>query len=144
MITIRRATPSDAKSLAALSHDFNGVLRSPDQVRQALADPSPETVVVAEHEGVIVGFLCLQTLRSVCYDEPWVEITELYVASTHRRRGAGASLMREALRLAERAGASEVLLRSNVENVSARALCMRVGLEPASHSVFCRSYVRAV
>lgn len=143
-MTIRRATPADAERLAVLNRDFNGVQRALDEVQYALRNSSLETVLVAEDGGVTVGFLCLQTLHSVCYDKPWVEITEPYVAPAHRRRGAGASLLSEAQVIAERAGASEVLLRSNGENVSVRALCMGIGLEPASHVVFRRSYGRAV
>jgi ribosomal protein S18 acetylase RimI-like enzyme len=141
MITVRQATLADADVLARLNHDFNRVPRDARRVRQALrAETSRETVLLAEEAGAVVGFMCLQTLWSVCYDAPWVEITELYVAPTHRRCGAGRALIREGERRAEGSGASELLLRTNTKNRSALGLFRRAGLERAVQVVFRRFY----
>lgn len=141
MITIREAKPGDADELATLNRAFNGVDRDRDRIRQFLLEPSSEeTVLVGEDAGNIIGFLCLQTLRSMCYDSAWVEITELYVVPGHRGRGIGEALVRDAEVRAKNAGASEMLLRTNSENGRAQALCRRAGLEAASHVVFRRSY----
>jgi hypothetical protein len=78
MIQIRNATEGDAQLLAELNQAFNGVNRPSDQIRRVLqTSGSTETVLVAEESGTLVGFACFQTLRSVCYDSPWAEITEL-------------------------------------------------------------------
>ena len=141
MITIRQATFADADVLARLNHEFNGGQWDAERVRQSLrADGSPETVLLAEEAGAVVGFMCLQTFRSVCYDAPWVEITELYVAPAHRRRGAGRALLHEGERRAERSGASELLVRTNTSNRPALSLFRRTGLEPAPQVVFRRFY----
>lgn len=141
MITVRQASPADAEVLAELNRAFNGVERGRDCIRESLvAGSSPETVFVAEDGPDVVGFMCLQTLRSVCYDAPWVEITELYVASTHRGRGAGRALLRAAEGRAEGVGASELLLRTNVKNRPAQNLCSQSGLGAAQQVVFRRSY----
>lgn len=140
MIIVREASALDADRLAALNDAFNAVARDVHRIRESLAEALPETVLVAEEAGTVIGFLCLQTLRSVCYDAPWVEITELYVAATHRGRGAGQALLRQAEVRAAKAGASELLLRTNNENVAAKALVKRMGLDAAPQVVFRRLY----
>jgi ribosomal protein S18 acetylase RimI-like enzyme len=143
MVTVRDARVADADVLALLNRAFNGVTRDDEHIRHALqAQGSTEAVLVAEEAGAVVGFLCLQTLQSICYDAPWVEITELYVAPSHRGHGAGCALVREAERRAVKAGASELLLRTNTRNGPAHSLFNRVGLEPAPQLVFRRSYGR--
>ena len=136
MITVREATEHDAQVLAALNDAFNGVRRSTEEIRRAMHAAAQEKTLLAEESGAAVGFLCCQALRSVCYDEPWVEITELYVAPTHRGRGAGRALIDAAIRHAQEAGASEVVLRTNARNSAAQNLFARIGLEAAPQLVF--------
>ncbi len=142
MITVREATENDAQVLAELNDAFNGVRRSTEEVRRTMhAAVSQERILLAEESGAPVGFLCCQALCSVCYDEPWVEITELYVAPTHRGRGAGRALMDAAIRYAQEASASEVVLRTNARNSAAQNLFARIGLEAAPQLVF-RTFFR--
>ena len=142
MITVREATEADAQVLAELNDAFNGVQRSAEKIReQVRAAESTETILLAEELGSILGFLCFQVLESVCYDTPWVEITELYVVPTHRGHGAGRGLVEEAMRRAEEAGASELLVRTNRQNGIAQNLLARIGLETAPQIVF-RSFLR--
>jgi ribosomal protein S18 acetylase RimI-like enzyme len=130
MVQVRKAVSADAELLSELNLAFNGVNRTAERVRQALLDhePTTETVLIAEESGLIVGFVCFQTLRSICYDHPWAEITELYVRPSHRRSGAGLTLVSAAITGAEIAGASEVILRVNVKNDAARNLYAKAGL----------------
>lgn len=145
MFTIRESRPSDAEDLAALNRAFNGVGRDAAGIRELLAAPSTsETVLVAEAEGGLVGFLCLQTLHSICYDHPWVEVTELYVLPDHRGQGVGRALIDGAETRAASSGASELVLRTNSENARARSLCRRVGFDAADHVVYRRRYSGAV
>ena len=137
MMHIRTAAVADAESLAELNQAFNGVYRGSDQVRSVLQTArSTETVLVAEDSGGVVGFVCYQTLHSVCYDSPWTETTELYVMPVHRRQGTGKALLCEAIRRAKEGGASEIVLRTNVKNDAARRLFEQVGLAMAPHVVF--------
>jgi ribosomal protein S18 acetylase RimI-like enzyme len=118
--------------------------RASQQIGQALqTSGSPETVLVAEESGVIVGFACLQTLYSVCCDSPRMEITELCVVPARRRSGTGKALVREAIRKVEQVGASDVLLLTNLRNEAAKSLFSQLGLEPAPHVVFRRSIAPA-
>jgi ribosomal protein S18 acetylase RimI-like enzyme len=142
MITVREATEADAQVLAELNDAFNGVQRSAEQIREQMrAAESAETILLAEELGSTLGFLCFQALGSVCYDTTWVEITELYVVPAHRGHGAGRALVEEAMRRAEEADASELLLRTNVKNSVAQNLFARIGLETAPQIVF-RSFLR--
>src|SRR5215831_4130720 len=132
MIQIRKATESDSQSLAELNQAFNSVNRPSDQIRRVLTSGGTETVLVAEESGAVVGFACFQTLHSICYDSPWTEITELYVTHTHRRSGVGKALVGEAIRQAQESGASEIMLRTNVKNETAKSLFSQFGLESRS------------
>jgi ribosomal protein S18 acetylase RimI-like enzyme len=137
MIQIRKAHEGDASYLAEMNHAFNGVKRSSDDIRHCLRRTgSTETVLVAEEVGAVVGFACIQVVHSFCYDSPSAEITELYVTPEYRRRGAGSALVREAISYARQAGASEILLRTNVKNEAAQALFTQVGIKIASDIVF--------
>jgi ribosomal protein S18 acetylase RimI-like enzyme len=137
MIQIRKAHEGDASHLVELNRAFNGVKRSSDDIRHCLQRTcSTETVLVADEAGAVVGFACFQILHSFCYDSPSAEITELYVTPKYRRRGAGSALVREAISYARQAGASEILLRTNVKNEAAQALFTQVGIKIASDIVF--------
>ena len=137
MIAIREASECDAEVLAELNAAFNSVQRGADHIRaQITASGSTETVLLAEELSSIVGFLCFQTLTSVCYDAPWCEITELYVVPSHRRRGAGRLLVAEVIRRAEEVNASELLVRTNSNNRIAQDLCAGIGLETVPQVVF--------
>ena len=137
MVQIREARDGDAQRLADFNQEFNGVSRSSGEIgRFLVSDDSAETVLVAEDSAMVIGFLCLQTLHSFCYDVPWVEITELYVAPSHRRCGAGTALVGEAIRKAAQVGATEVVLRTNLMNEAAKALFDQSGLTRAPHVVF--------
>lgn len=142
MITVREATEADAQVLAELNDAFNGVQRSAARIRERMrAAESTETILLADESGSIRGFLCFHALESVCYDTPWVEITELYVVPTHRCHGAGRALIEDAKRRAEEAGASELLVRTSRQNDIAQKLLAQSGLETAPQIVF-RSVLR--
>ena len=137
MLRVRVATEADAQIVAELNKAFNGVQCSAEQIRaQMRASDLAETILLAHDHSSILGFLCYHVLWSACHDAPWVEVTELYVAPTHRRRGAGRALLEETLRRAEAAGASELVLRTNAKNSGAQSLFARIGLEAAPQIVF--------
>jgi ribosomal protein S18 acetylase RimI-like enzyme len=137
MIQIRKARSGDAEYVVKLNEDFNGVTRPSQEIARTLqTSGSSETVLIAEEFDIVIGFACIQILNSVCYNAPWMEVTELYVVPTHRQRGAGKALVCEAIRRAEQAGVSEVLVRTNVKNEAARNLYTQIGLEVAPDVVF--------
>lgn len=116
-ITVRCATQLDANALAALNHRFNDEECTVDEMATRLADmPATESVLVAQVDGRIVGFACVQMLRSICYSVPWAELTELYVDAPYRRRGVGRTLMHHAEQVVWQQGISEIILRTGADN----------------------------
>lgn len=90
----RLATVTDATALSRLNQEFNGgAPRPPAKIMEYLHTNRNEVIAVAELNGVIVGFGCAQSLYSFCYDEPYGEITELYVQEAARRKGVALTII---------------------------------------------------
>ena len=95
---IRLAVPGDAGQLFGLNERFNGPsLSTVEDMERSLSENTQELVVVADQEGVLAGFVCVQVKRSFCYERPTAEITEVFVDEGFRRKG----LARELLDFAE-------------------------------------------
>lgn len=91
---IRKATVGDAEQLSVLNDQFNGKGETTiDNIRNSLANNQQEVVIVADENGVLVGFVCVQLKKSFCYDEYMPEITEVYVDPTHRKKGIASKLI---------------------------------------------------
>ncbi|WP_340023781.1 GNAT family N-acetyltransferase [Paenibacillus sp. FSL K6-1096] len=90
----RLATATDAEALSRLNQEFNGgAPRPPAKIIEHLHTNRNEIIAVAELNGAIVGFGCAQSLYSFCYDEPYGEITELYVQEAARRQGVALTII---------------------------------------------------
>ena len=129
VMLIRRALPDDAGQLSVLNTEFNGAGGpSPDIIRESLRANTQEEVFVAEENGVLTGFLCVQLKRSFCYADVFPEITELYVRTEYRNRGTASSLMK----FAEKTCLSEYPMHrfellTGDDNLRARALYESLG-----------------
>ena len=131
---IREIRPSDLVSFAKLNYEFNGVAMTPEQVADRFRSTQPnEIVVVAEMGDHIVGFACVQICNSVCYAQPWAELTELYVRDSCRRRGIGRGLIREAEQLARQKGAPKMVLRTGATNATGQAFYKALGFTSRPH-----------
>ncbi len=128
---IRPAEQRDVIEFAALNRRFNG-----GAGRLEKHDDKFEKVLVAEDGGELVGFACVQFLRTACFDSPWAELTELFVDNANRRRGVGAALVSEVERLSWKRGCSELIMRTRANNREARALFEDCGYEEAQHVVY--------
>jgi diamine N-acetyltransferase len=95
---------------------------------QAVADPRAR-VVVAEHEGHLVGFahVTLGAVHELAPTGPQAELLRLYVQEPFTRRRLGSRLLAEAERLAAAAGASVLWLTPWVHNHRALAFYARHG-----------------
>jgi GNAT superfamily N-acetyltransferase len=133
-VMVRQAQPNDAVALAALNWEMNDEAIPPDRITARLRSEShSELVVVAEVGGHVVGFACVQLLWSICYAEPWAELTELYVRATHRRQGIGRTLVYDAERLAQEQGAKDILVRTGTKNAEGQALYEAMGYTTRPH-----------
>lgn len=91
-IEIRRAEAKDAKYLAILNDEFNGVGISEEEIIEGLSF-SNEIVVIALIRDLPVGFACAQYFKSICYSEPYAEVTELYITRDARRKGIATKVL---------------------------------------------------
>lgn len=122
---IRLAEPGDAAQLYRLNERFNGPSGSTvELMARSLRENNQELVIVADLEGTLAGFVCVQVKRSFCYEIPSAEVTEVFVDEEYRREGFG----REMLAFAERAAVErfgplgELTVLTGEDNLPARAL----------------------
>lgn len=84
---IRLANIEDSEQLLCLNEKFNGKDETTlDNVKESLSKNQQEVIVVAEENGRLVGFVCVQLKRSFCYDVYSPEITEVFVDEDYRRK----------------------------------------------------------
>jgi GNAT superfamily N-acetyltransferase len=106
-ITVRQATPEDATALAGLLDLFDGMGATPDQVTaRMLACQNVLTTFISEIDGQPVGFACLRLVPHLQGDEPYAELTDIYVDAPLRRHGMARALIAQ-VEAAARAHACE-------------------------------------
>jgi GNAT superfamily N-acetyltransferase len=94
--------------------------------RSVLDAAVADEVLIAEVDGTIVGFL---TLRRNSAEQ--AEVVLNAVTPSAQGRGIYRSLVVRALRWAHDAGADEVIVSTQLQNVAAQKVWVRVGFEPA-------------
>lgn len=120
-IQIRPATPADAAAILRLNEAFNDVRSTEAEIQQQLARcQGIETCLLAEIDGLAVGFLCLRLLPQVCDPATYAEVSELFVEAAYRRQGVAQALMQHAAALAKTAGAEELILLTSFRNTAAQ------------------------
>lgn len=133
-LVLRAAVPDELPVLLAMLRDFYVEDRIPlDEPRvrrgleQLMADASLGAILVAESEGVRVGYLVLGWCFSIEQGGRHVLIDEIYLAPAARGRGLGSTLLSAACDWARERGAEVVRLEVNRHNPRARALYERHG-----------------
>jgi len=108
-LTIRLATASDAEAIAALFTD-EGYPAGPSDIVERLGRFASEhsRVVVAEHDGTLLGFIALHALPRFEHDDRIVRVLALVVDAGARERGVGHRLMTAAEQMAGELGAAFV------------------------------------
>lgn len=139
IVEIRTVTENDAAELRAYAADLfrespHGIFKRPEPTLQQELDyirshlePPNSTLLVAVHEGVIVGLagLCGGTLD----EERHVATLAVSVAKDHRGRGAGTALIEALVTWAPSAGITRIQLWAWSSNPGAIALYERLGFE---------------
>lgn len=92
------------------------------------------TVLVARKDGAIIGTLSLVVFPTPTGLRAWIE--DVVVDEAAGRQGAGTALVREAIRLAEMAGARTVDLTSRPFRQAAGRLYERVGFKQRESRVY--------
>jgi ribosomal protein S18 acetylase RimI-like enzyme len=108
-LTIRPAVTSDAEAIAALFTD-EGYPAGPSDIVERMGRFGSEhsRVIVAEHEGSLLGFIALHALPRFEHDDRILRVLALVVDAGARERGVGRRLMTEAERIAGELGAAFV------------------------------------
>lgn len=93
-IMVRKATINDAKQLGIFNNEFNGEGEtSIENIRKSLLSNQQEVVIVDDENGVLTGFVCVQSKKLFCYDEYISEITEVYIRPTYRKQGIASKMI---------------------------------------------------
>ena len=108
-LTIRPAETSDAEAIAALFTD-EGYPAGPSDIVERMARFGSEhsRVIVAEHEGALLGFIALHAIPRFEHEDRILRVLALVVDAGARERGVGRRLMTEAERIAGELGAAFV------------------------------------
>ena len=129
-VTIRAADPSDAEAIAALFTDEGYPAGPSDIVERMTRFASPHSrVLIAEHEGVVLGFIAIHALPRFEHDDRIVRVLALVVDAGARERGVGHQLMAETERIAVELGAAFVEVTSGHHRPEARRLYESMGYD---------------
>lgn len=126
-VSIRQASPQDGARLAAIDRDtWSPVVTPaprPGPDRAFSTDPERfADVLVAEVDGVVVGYVALHQEIPLASHAHVLEINGLAVAPEHQGAGLGRRLVEAAKDEASRRGARKLTLRVLARNTSARRL----------------------
>jgi GNAT superfamily N-acetyltransferase len=136
-LTIRPAAATDAEVIAALFTD-EGYPAGPSDIVERLTRFSSEhsQVIVAEHEGLVLGFIAVHALPRFEHDDRILRVLALVVDAGARERGVGRSLMAEAERIATELGAAFVEVTSGHHRPDARRLYESMGYDASVAAYF--------
>jgi len=131
-ILLRLADAADAESIATLFTD-EGYPAGPSDIVARLArfSTAHARVIVAEHEGALLGFIAIHALPRFEHDDWIVRILALVVDAGARERGVGRALMAEAERVAGEIGAAFIELTAGHHRPEARQLYESLGYDSA-------------
>lgn len=101
---------------------------------ELVATPGTSLFVARGEDGAVVGMLTLVLYRVPTGVRGWIH--DVVVDEAARGQGAGEALTREALRLAEHAGAISVELTTRPQRESANRLYQRLGFTPRMTNVY--------
>lgn len=128
-ITVRTARPDDFESIARLNHEELHYDFPPLETYQRLVEllhRKSHLVVVAEADGVVVGYLHACDYDLI-YADPLKNVMGIAVSERFRHRGAGSLLLKAVEQWAERTGAAGVRIASGEERQGAHAFYRACG-----------------
>jgi GNAT superfamily N-acetyltransferase len=137
-VVLRPADPADAESIATLFTD-EGYPAGPSDIVTRLGRFAGREalVIVAEHDGALLGFIAIHALPRFEHDDWIVRILALVVDAGARERGVGRTLMAEAERVGRELGAAFIEVTAGHHRPEARHLYEQLGYD-ASVSAYLR------
>jgi ribosomal protein S18 acetylase RimI-like enzyme len=129
-IELRPAQPGDESAIATLFTDEGYPAGPSDILARLKRFATPESrVIVAEHEGSILGFIAVHGMARFEHDDSILRILALVVDAGARERGVGRALMGEAERIGREVGAAFVELTAGHHRPEARHLYETLGYD---------------
>lgn len=129
-ITLRTATAVDAEAIASLFTDEGYPAGPSDIVARMERFASPHSrVVVAEHDGGLIGFVAVHAMPRFEHDDRILRILALVVDAGARERGVGRALIAEAERIGGELDAAFVELTAAHHRPEARHLYESLGYD---------------
>jgi GNAT superfamily N-acetyltransferase len=128
--TIRRATTADAEAIATLFTD-EGYPAGPSDIVERLERfaSGHSQVLVAEGDGVVLGFVALHALPRFEHDDRIVRLLALVVDAGARERGLGRALIAAAEDVATELGAAFTEITAAHHRPEARRLYETLGYD---------------
>ena len=129
-VTTRPATADDSDRIAALFTD-EGYPAGATDIRARLARFASDDsrVIVADHDGELLGFIALHIVPRFEHDDRFVRVLALVVDAGARERGVGRLLMAEAERVGHEIAAPFVEVTSGHHRPEARHLYESLGYD---------------
>ncbi len=133
-IAIRRAAESDAQAIADIYNQgieergatFETATRSAEDIAPKIADTTRFPLLVAEDEGIVLGWAGLSAYRArPCY--AGIAEFSIYLDRTARGRGLGRQLLTSLIDAARDRGYWKLVSRVFPFNAASRALCQSCG-----------------
>ena len=130
-IEIRPATADDAERIAALFTD-EGYPSGPSDIVERLGRyASPHSrVLVADHDGEVLGFVAVHALPRFEHSDRVLRIMALVVDAAVRERGVGGDLMAAAENVGRELGAAFVEVTVGRHRSEAARLYTELGYDP--------------
>ena len=129
-ITIRPATEADAETIASLFTD-EGYPAGPSDIVERLRRFGSDysRVLVAEHDGALLGFIALHAMPRFEHDDRILRVLALVVDAGARERGVGRALMAEAERIGSELEAAFIEITAGHHRPEARRLYESLGYD---------------
>jgi GNAT superfamily N-acetyltransferase len=127
---LRPAEDSDAEAIANLFTDEGYPAGPSDIVVRLGRFASPDArVIVAEHDGALLGFIAFHALPRFEHDDWIIRVLALVVDAGARERGVGRTLMAEAERVGIALGAAFIEVTAGHHRPEARHLYESIGYD---------------
>jgi ribosomal protein S18 acetylase RimI-like enzyme len=129
-LSIRPAADADADTIAALFTD-EGYPAGPTDIVERLTRFASDhsRVLVAEHDGALLGFIALHAMPRFEHDDRILRVLALVVDAGARERGVGRALMAEAERIGADLDAAFIEITAGHHRPEARRLYESLGYD---------------
>lgn len=143
MVSVRLCEAADHPALAGVMAEMQAHYRVPcpadADIRAGLANrPAGTELLVAEHDGALVGFAAFSAIYPGPGLRPGVFLKEIYVAQAARGLGAGKALLAELARLALARGLGRIDWTAARDNERLLRFYESLGATPQPEKVFFR------